>query len=213
MKTLGLDLYNFAVTGDKACNMNANSNMSANHAGPTLLILNDQGGSVMDVSEDVTATLRAQDHGHPPVICFEPGIMSRDCSAGNRAYVDICSTLRAQMGDNQPAICFQQNQREEVRDMGEQAGALTAEPGMHNTNYICYAIDHVVTTGGNCTAQGPCWYENICPTEKASGVHAVCFQNTGHGWWNQDEVAQTLRTPCGGDSMKANLILVGEEDG
>ena len=61
MKILGLDLYNFAVTGDKACNMNANSNMSAGHAGPTLLILNDQVGSVMDVSEDVTATLRAQD--------------------------------------------------------------------------------------------------------------------------------------------------------
>lgn len=38
-----------------------------------------------------------------------------------------------------------------------------------------YAIDHVVTTGGNCTAQGPCWYPDICPTEKASGVHAVCY--------------------------------------
>ena len=75
-----------------------------------IVILNDQGGSVMDVSEDVTATLRAQDHGHPPVICFEPGIMRRDCSAGNRAYKDICSTLRAQMGDNQPAVCY------EVRD-------------------------------------------------------------------------------------------------
>ncbi len=32
--------------------------------------------------------------------------MRRDCSAGNRAYVDICSTLRAQMGDNQPAVCY-----------------------------------------------------------------------------------------------------------
>jgi len=74
---------------------------------PSLIILNDQGGSVMDVQENVTATLRAQDHGHPPVICFEPGIMSRDCSAGNRAYVDICSTLRAQMGDNQPAVCYE----------------------------------------------------------------------------------------------------------
>ena len=74
-----------------------------------LIVLNDQGGSVMDVSNEVTATLRAQDHGHPPVICFEPGIMSRDCSAGNRAYVDICSTLRAQMGDNQPAVCYEVN--------------------------------------------------------------------------------------------------------
>lgn len=27
----------------------------------------------MSISENVTATLRAQDHGHPPVvICFEP---------------------------------------------------------------------------------------------------------------------------------------------
>ena len=132
-------MYNFQITGDVASGMNANSGLSANHAGPTLLILNDQGGSVMDTSEDVTSTLRAQDHGHPPVVCmafdvynmqgndkvfktlnhiatdsdhipvvcFEPGILRRDCSAGNRAYVDICSTLRAQMGDNQPAVCYE----------------------------------------------------------------------------------------------------------
>ena len=124
--------------------MNANSGLSANLAGPTVIILNDQGGSVMDVQESVAATLRAQDHGHPPVVCFEPGIMRRDCSAGNRAYMDVCSTLRAQMGDNQPTVA--------------------------------YAIDHVVTTGGNCTAQGPCYYKDICPTEKASGVHAVCYE-------------------------------------
>ena len=68
----------------------------------------------------------------------------RDCSAGNRAYLNICSTLRAEMGDNRPAVC--------------------------------YSIDHVVTTGGGCTAQGPCWYENVCPTEKAGGVHAVCYE-------------------------------------
>ena len=33
------------------------------------------------------------------------------------------------------------------------------------------------------------------------------FQNTGRGWWNQCDTAETLRTPCGGDSMKANLVL------
>lgn len=102
-----------------------------------MMILNDQGGSVMDTSEDVTATLRAQDHGHPPVVCFEPGIARREGS-DSRFVDNISMTLRAQMGDNQPAICFQQNQREEVRDMGGKAGALTAESGMHNTNYVCY---------------------------------------------------------------------------
>ena len=37
------------------------------------------------------------------------------------------------------------------------------------------AIDHAITTGGNCTAQGPCVKENgPMWTLKASGVHAVC---------------------------------------
>jgi DNA (cytosine-5)-methyltransferase 1 len=34
----------------------------------------------------------------------------------------------------------------------------------------------------------------------------MCFQNTGQGWWNQSDVGATIRTPCGGDSTKANLV-------
>lgn len=33
------------------------------------------------------------------------------------------------------------------------------------------------------------------------------FQNTGHGWWTESTVCETVRTPCGGDSTKANLIV------
>lgn len=36
------------------------------------------------------------------------------------------------------AVCFQQNQREEVRNMGDIAGCLNADSGMHNTNYVCF---------------------------------------------------------------------------
>ena len=36
-----------------------------------------------------------------------------------------------------------------------------------------WALDHVICGGGNCTAQGPCYYEDICPTCKAAGPHAV----------------------------------------
>ena len=32
------------------------------------------------------------------------------------------------------------------------------------------------------------------------------FQNTGQGWWNESDVGATVRTPCGGDSTKANLV-------
>ena len=46
---------------------------------------------------------------------------------------------------------------------------------------VCYAIDHVVTGGGNCTAQGKCWYEQVCPTLKGAGVHAVFYDARGNG--------------------------------
>ena len=35
---------------------------------PSVLCLNDQGGRRMDITEDITATLRSQEHGHSPLI-------------------------------------------------------------------------------------------------------------------------------------------------
>ena len=64
------------------------------------LVLNDQGGKRMDISEGVAGTLRSQSKGHEPIV-FEPGIMSRD---GGYVYEGTAPTLRAEPGDNQPAI-------------------------------------------------------------------------------------------------------------
>lgn len=65
--------------------------------------LNDQGGSVMGVSEDVTGALRAQEHGHQPVV-FEPGAASR---VGGHVYDDdVAGTVRANAGDNQQAVVY-----------------------------------------------------------------------------------------------------------
>ena len=44
--------------------------------------LNDQGGGRMDISEEVTATLRAQEHGHPP--CVLAAGFCKECSAQSR---------------------------------------------------------------------------------------------------------------------------------
>ena len=41
---------------------------------PSVLCLNDQGGGVMDCSEDVTGTLRAQEHGHQPLVYENHGL-------------------------------------------------------------------------------------------------------------------------------------------
>jgi len=39
-------------------------------------------------------------------------------------------------GGGQVAIAFAQNQRDEVRDLGNLAGALPAQPGMKQQNYV-----------------------------------------------------------------------------
>jgi len=60
--------------------------------------LNDQGGSFMDISEEVTGTLRAQDHGHAPCVAQQSAGFCPEQSAKTRGvgYEDEKSpTLRA----------------------------------------------------------------------------------------------------------------------
>ena len=104
---------------------------------PAVVALNDQGGSVMNVSTEATGALRAQEHGHQPVIFHdrddiheehhdEP-IMIEMTSTKNTIIEDgISTTLTARMGTggNQVnAICMDVGffQTEE-----EKAGALLA---------------------------------------------------------------------------------------
>ena len=61
----------------------------------SVLCLNDQGGSVMGVSEDVTGALRAEEHGHQPVL-----IASVYGVSSFGAYKEGTTSLRAQGGDN-----------------------------------------------------------------------------------------------------------------
>lgn len=46
---------------------------------------------------------------------------------------------------------------------------------MTNIIVVSYGIDAAITTGGNCTAQGPCIYREIEGTLKASAPHAVAI--------------------------------------
>ena len=60
------------------------------------LCLNDQGGERMDVSEDVTGTLRAQDHGHPPAVLSAGFCTEHSARARSIGYEEETSpTLRA----------------------------------------------------------------------------------------------------------------------
>lgn len=68
----------------------------------SVLILNDQGGGVMSVSYDVTGTLRAQEHGHPPLIVFEP--RSQD-GVPRIVNGDVSPTLNTMRGGATATLC------------------------------------------------------------------------------------------------------------
>ena len=74
---------------------------------PAVLCLNDQGGGVMDCSEDVIGTLRAQEHGHQPAVLFENhGIDGR--YTGPHTLSPTLSA-RAGTGGNNLPLAFQQD--------------------------------------------------------------------------------------------------------
>lgn len=71
-----------------------NSTVGAGAAG---ICLNDQGGSCMDVTENVAATLRAENHGHPPCVMDAAGFCTEH-SADSRGIgfeQERAPTLRA----------------------------------------------------------------------------------------------------------------------
>lgn len=108
-------------------------------------------------------------------------------------------------GQSVPEILFKRKglsrYSQESGDKGERV-ATDAERSVGKTSYC---IGHVVTTGGNCTAQGPCYKEEQCFTLKASGAHAVAQtpktmlircgkEGGGKGPLIQDDKSATLST-------------------
>jgi DNA (cytosine-5)-methyltransferase 1 len=57
-----------------------NAEAGTGTSGGGLVCLNDQGGSVMSVSEDVSATLRAEEHGHQPCVLQASGFCTEHSS-------------------------------------------------------------------------------------------------------------------------------------
>lgn len=64
---------------------------------------------------------------------------------------DVSSTLRAQEHGHQPAVmAFAQNQREEVRNVGDKAVSLAAEAGMHCQTFVALDMSHACDVIRDC---------------------------------------------------------------
>lgn len=114
-------------------------------------------------------------------------------------------TLDRSGGDptcNQGGICvvepiaFTQNQRDEVRDLGEESAALAAEPGMKQQTFVLQG--NMIGRKDENGPQGDGVNEDVCFTLDATDRHAVCApedvyaMTTGSYMQVAKEVAPTL---------------------
>ena len=125
------------------------------------LCLNDQGGQIMDCSEEISGTLRAQEHGHQPLVFENHGIDARYTGP-----YDVAPTMAARYGtggNNTPLVAQ------------ETSFCITGN-----------AINRKPVNGGN----GLGIDEDVAFTLTATDHHAV-FSRQRTDVFREDEVAST----------------------
>nr|DAF29428.1 MAG TPA: Cytosine specific methyltransferase [Caudoviricetes sp.] len=92
------DGYNGDLTGDVSATLGVNCGMSTGRNG---IVLNDQGGNRMDITDEVTCTLRAESH-HPPCVMDAPAVIPLEHHpTDSRIKIeesDAIQTLTSRMG-------------------------------------------------------------------------------------------------------------------
>ncbi|MEY8425074.1 DNA cytosine methyltransferase [Lachnospiraceae bacterium 38-14] len=134
---IGFDRYNGALTHDAAQPLAASAGSSGDNQPMVFqqaMVLNDQGGQRMDVTEDMACTLRAEAH-HPPCVLDAAGFCTEhSAQARGIGYEEETSpTLRA--GTVPAAICYE-NHSQDTRYTGplETAPTVSATYGMGGNN-------------------------------------------------------------------------------
>lgn len=133
------------------------------------LCLNDQGGERMDVSVDITATLRAGMSGHPPLVM---GIQQG--SAGTEEIPDPALTEEAETGGNNQQILF------------ENHGIDARYTGPHE---VAPTMSDRYGTGGNNVPLVSDMPESYCI---AGNIIDREVQNGGNGLGCQPDISYTL---------------------
>ena len=295
----GFDGYNGQLAGDVSATLGVNCGMSTGRNG---IVLNDQGGSRMDVTDEVTCTLRAESH-HPPCVIDTPAVIplehhptdsrikieesnaiqtltSRMGTGGNnvplvmsdedtpvtlkirsgcegggkgallqenksatlscnndqtvfvpKAY-GICSKDSNAMKSDNPhsgiyeadtsrtldgnggnpacnqggiaVVAFAQNQRDEVRDLGEKSACLSAEPGMKQQTYVLQG-NMIGRSEGN-GPQGDGINEDVSFTLNTVDRHAVYAMTTGSFTQVEEETSPTIMAR---DYKDPNVVCSG----
>ena len=186
---------------------------------PSVLCLNDQGGSRMDVTENITATLRAQMDGHPPLVLGSQ-------QGGAEIYENLCPTITSAAGtsgNNQPVLFENHGIDSRYTGPHEVAPTMSARYGTGGNNVPLIASSKAFSLDGaesnSMKSDNPhsgCRETEIartidttnpCPSKNQGGIAIVqesyCIagniidrqdHNGGNGMGFQRDISYTLNT-------------------
>lgn len=199
------------------CSPTLKASESGTNMVPTVLCLNDQGGSQMHCTEDVTGTLRAQEHGHQPLIMASQ-------QGGAPIGIGVCPTITSAAGtsgNNQPVLFENHGIDSRYTGPHEVAPTMSARMGTGGNNVpltitpCVYSLDGVESNSMKSSNPFSGCHQtdiartidtgNPCPSKNQGGIAIVqptyCIagniidrevQNGGNGLGCQEDVAYTL---------------------
>ena len=185
---VGLDIYNFAVTGDIAASLTTATGLGASNTGPTVAVpytlkirSGCEGGGKGDRADDCEGECVGFNALQDPISIYELSPCITNGSPRGQASIGVCycAGFKAGNGSKANGIGWQE----------ECAPTISAAPsGTNQAPTVCV----------KCYDEQPIVFD-----KKVYGT----YQNTGIGWWNESPVGATVRTPCGGDSTLANVCV------
>lgn len=177
---------------DSAPTLTASAGMSGNNQ-PVICIK----GNAIDrdtaqngkwYQEDKSYTLDATDrHG----VCAGFKLGNSEHARGIGYAEEQAPTLNAECGWNKPAvIAFAQNQREEVRNVGDKAVSLAAEAGMHCQTFVALDMSHACDVIRDCGEVVPCLQARM----GTGGTQIpLTYQMQGFGDYREGDVASSCK--------------------
>ncbi len=187
------DGYNGSLTDGVSSTLGVNCGMSTGRNG---IVLNDQGGERMDITEEVTSTLRAEAH-HPPCVMESAGFCTEH-SAKSRSigYEEECSpTLRAGVV---PAAVALENHPTDSRVKLSEDGTVQTLTSRMGTGGNNVPLVMKIRSGCEGGGKGPLIQENKSATLSCNNDQTL-FEPCG---WDGGQVSPTLTKQNAGGSQR-----------
>ena len=197
---IGFDGYNAKLTDDKSATPSCNNDQTlfqpcswdGGQISPTLTKQNAGGSQRMPDKDNFNCVLQ------PFGICSKDSNAMKSSNPHSGIYeADTSRTIDTSGGNpacNQGGIAvvtFAQNQRDEVRDLGEKSACLSAEPGMKQQTYVLQG--NMIGRKDENGSQGSGVNEDVSFTLDATDCHAVAY-GIDRATYNMGQNAQF--TPC-----------------